>query len=372
MKADTDNTTLSTPFYNPDIAYEDNFEKGPFGAFADGKIYTQEGEPSYDVFGTKVYLPFGIPPGPLVNGKFAKAALDKGFDVVTYKTVRTAEYPCNAFPQVLAVHPDGNLTLEMAQEGLIADTNYVRPLAITNSFGVPSFNPDFWQKDLREVVRYAKKGQLVIGGFQGTTTPDGNIDNYIQDFVHVAKLVKETEVTVLEVNLSCPNEGSAHLLCFDTERTEKIINAIKEEIGSTPLIMKLAYFADQTQLEDLISRVGNIIDGISAINTIATKIYKDEGKTEPALPGKNRLVSGVCGEPIKWAGLDMVKRLDTLRKEKGYTYTILGVGGVTDIADYRAYKENGADVVMSATGAMWNPRLALEIKQSEGIHIKEQ
>jgi tRNA-dihydrouridine synthase len=31
--------------------------------------------------------------------------------------------------------------------------------------------------------------------------------------------------------------------------------------------------------------------------------------------------------------------------------------------DYFDYRQAGADVVMSATGAMWNPYLAQEIKQ---------
>lgn len=43
-------------------------------------------------------------------------------------------------------------------------------------------------------------------------------------------------------------------------------------------------------------------------------------------------------------------------------YAIIGVGGVMTPDDYKEYKEKGADIVMSATGAMWNPFLAIEIK----------
>ena len=42
--------------------------------------------------------------------------------------------------------------------------------------------------------------------------------------------------------------------------------------------------------------------------------YKD-GKQ--ALPGKNRARSGVCGAGIKWAGLDMVRRLQKGKGERG-------------------------------------------------------
>jgi dihydroorotate dehydrogenase len=76
-------------------------------------------------------------------------------------------------------------------------------------------------------------------------------------------------------------------------------------------------------------------------------------------------VSGVCGQAIKWAGLDMTKHLRDLREELGMKFTIIGVGGVASAEDYKNYRNAGADAVMSATGAMWNPNLAEEIKKNE-------
>jgi dihydroorotate dehydrogenase (NAD+) catalytic subunit len=60
----------------------------------------------------------------------------------------------------------------------------------------------------------------------------------------------------------------------------------------------------------------------------------------------------------------MVKRLRAIKEKNNYTFSIEGVGGVTMPTDYMEYKIAGADAVMSATGAMWNPFLAQEIKQS--------
>ena len=59
----------------------------------------------------------------------------------------------------------------------------------------------------------------------------------------------------------------------------------------------------------------------------------------------------------------MVKRLKEIREELGYKYKIIGVGGVENMDDFFEYRNNGADFVMSATGAMWNPYLAQEIKK---------
>src|SRR5258708_9655570 len=219
---------MQQPFYNPEKSYQDNFDLGPFGVFADNRVFQNKDVPKIRFFGQLVFSPFGIPAGPLINGKFVKAALDKGFDIVTYKTVRSSFFPCHPWPNVVAVEAEGNLTLERAEQGLIVSAEYKQPLSITNSFGVPSFDPDFWQKDLAEAATYAKEGQIVIGSFQAT--PKGSATSYIQDFADCAKLVKETGAKVLEVNLSCPNEGSAHLLCFDIPRARQVVEAIKNQI----------------------------------------------------------------------------------------------------------------------------------------------
>jgi dihydroorotate dehydrogenase (NAD+) catalytic subunit len=349
------------PFYDPNKSYEENYSNGPFGLFADGKKFVQSGEPQYDFFGQKVYLPLGIPAGPLLNGKFVRAALDHGFDITVYKTVRTRKHPCHPWPNVLSLDINGNLTEEQAKRGVFGHHNYGEPLSITNSFGVPSFDPDIWQQDLADCVRYAHKGQVVVGSFQGTVNSNHNSDAYVQDFVLAARLVKETGVKVLEANLSCPNEGHSNMLCFDIERTFEITVKIKEEIGNTPLVLKLSYFHDSEHLREFVEKVGKIADGFSAINTLPAKIVDEDGNKR--LPGDGRDISGVCGHAIKWAGLDMVKKLRSLREEFGYSFSIEGVGGVTVPEDYFEYLKIGADSVMTATGAMWNPLFAQETKQ---------
>ena len=352
---------LLTPFYDPEKSYEENFEKGPFGAFADGEIYaTSDVAQKYDFLGFKVNSPFGIPSGPLINGNFVKAALDKGFDIVEYKDTRTHKYPCHSLPNIIPLDIEGDLTLEMAQKGVKPAKSYKEPLSITNSFGIPSMDPDFWQADLRDAMLHAKNGQVIIGGLQGTLPKTGGFEAYLKDFILIAKLVKETGVKIIELNLSCPNEGINNLLCFDIERSSRVIEAVKNEIGNIPLIIKISYFPEIEHLEKFIKAVAPIVQAVAAINTIVSKIIDTDGK--PALTG-GRITSGTCGAPIKWAGLDMVRKLKKLREEFRYSYTIIGVGGVTTADDFFEYRKAGADIVMSATGAMWNPYLAKEIKE---------
>src|SRR5688500_9036281 len=115
---------MNTPFYDPTKSYDENYQNGQYGAFADSQVLENQGEPQYDFLGQKVNLPFCIPAGPLINSQFCKGAFEKGFDICVYKTVRSATFPCHPFPNVLAVKVDGDLTLKKAERPLVADNNY--------------------------------------------------------------------------------------------------------------------------------------------------------------------------------------------------------------------------------------------------------
>lgn len=352
-------------FYDPHKTFEDNFDNGPFG---DVPQYTKpEGEPQYTVLGKKVYLPFGIPAGPLPTSKHTSAAFACGFDVVCYKTQRSTSFEPNQFPHVLSVQVDGDLTLEKAQEPLVGSREFKEPfekLTITNSFGNPSRGPRFWVDDLKEAIAATGEGQLLIMSVVGTIKDGFSQEDYYRDFAETAKLAAEAGAEAIEVNLSCPNVASEGVLCYSPEAVTAICKLTREAIGDTPLVAKLGYFSPEQQpvLEQVVAGIAPYVQAISAINTIAAPVVDENG--DQALPGEGRLKSGTCGTAIRWAGLDLVARLKALRDEKSYTYEIFGVGGVKTPEDYKAYIAAGADCVQSATGAMWNSDLATEIKAS--------
>ncbi len=355
--------TVVTPFYDPTRSYEENYEHGPFGAFADAAHLESASSPAHSFHGFPVHLPFGIPAGPLLNSAFCAAAFRKGFDIAVYKTVRSGTFPCHPFPNVLAIHPDGDLDLEALQKPVIADTEYIDPLSITNSFGVPSKDAAVWQEDVRRAIAAAGPGQVLVLSFMGTVREGQSQQEFIDDYVHAARLAHETGAKVLETNLSCPNIGNEGLVCYNLDVTEKVAAGIRAVIGDTPLILKVGYYRSDDDMERLAEIVQAHAHGVSGINTLQAEVRNAAG--EQALPGSPaRLRSGVCGAGIRWAGLDFVRRMRAIMDRRGYTFSLEGVGGVTTSEDYQAYREAGADVVMSATGAMWNPLLAQDIKQS--------
>ena len=351
---------MTVPFYDPYQSYDKNYKNGPFGAFADKEVFKQTDQPKHSFLNQKVYLPFGIPAGPILNSSYAKAAFNKGFDIVVYKTVRSQFYPCHPFPNVLAVDISGKLSIKKLQKPLIANNNYRQPLSITNSFGVPSKKPEIWQSDVKKAISYARKGQVLVLSFMGTVRENQTQKEFIDDYILAAKLAYETGAKVLEVNLSCPNIGNEGLVCYNLEVTEKITRQIRKAIGNTPLILKIGYYAAIKPLEALARIANEYANSIAAINTLQATVHDGEGGQ--ALPGENRLKSGICGASIKWAGIEMTKNLKAIKIKNNFSYSIEGVGGVMTADDYIDYKKAGADSVMSATGAMWNPYLAQDIK----------
>ncbi len=357
---------LQVPLYDPLRSYEDNYDQGPFGAFADQVRFEQSGEPLYGYHGYKVYAPFGIPAGPLLNSAFCAAAFKKGFDIAVYKTVRSGSYPSHQFPNVLAVHADGDLDIDALAQPIVADATYSEPLSITNSFGVPSKEPGVWQDDVRTAVKAAGKGQVLVVSCMGTAHPDQSQQDFVDDCVLAASLAHETGAHIVETNLSCPNIGNEGLVCYNLDVTEAVVKGIRSVIGDTPLILKVGYYPKgalgDADMEALARITQTYANGVSGINTLQAEVRDAVGNQ--ALPGSpTRLRSGVCGAGIRWAGLDFVRRMKDLRDRHGYTFSLEGVGGVMVPDDYAAYRAAGADVVMSATGAMWNPYLAQEVKE---------
>jgi len=354
-------------FYDPAKTYDDNFDNGPFAVSDSDQPYANIQPPKYKFLDRPINLPFGIAAGALLNSNYVKYAFDRGFDVLVYKTQRSVVFPCNPFPNIVYVDVDGDLTLEKAAQPLVGHTTTTKPitqLSITNSFAVPSRGPDYWIDDLKTAVSYAGPGQILIASVVGTIQPGFLPDDYYNDFAATAAMAASAGPAAIEVNLSCPNVATEGVICYTYDAVVQICQRVHTAVDNIPIIIKIGYFTPDQQnlLQDIIRGTAPYITGVAAINTISAAIVDQNG--DQALPGPNRLRSGVCGASIKWAGLDMVRRLKDIRSALNLDFKIIGVGGVITPADYYQYLAAGADLVQCCTGAMYNPHLAAEIKQS--------
>lgn len=353
-------------FYDPERTFEDNYANGPF-EMDQTDFRDTSTDPCYTFLGFQIHSPFGIAAGSLPTSHHTNAAFKLGYDVVVYKTQRSGEFPSNPFPNVLPIDVTGDITIERLKTPFVVRSDYpkdLHDLSITNSFGVPSYGPSVWSDDLKAALQGVGGGQLLIMSVVGTIREGATAQEYYNDFAVAAKEAKDAGAQVVEINLSCPNVASEGVICYSIDAVYTICELTKRAIGDTPLVIKVGYYTPEQQelLERIVERISPFVGAISAINTLAGEIVKKDGSQ--ALPGKGRLRSGICGAGITWAGLDMVRRLDLIRQKNSYTYEIIGVGGVMTPEDFLLYRESGADVVQSVTGAMWNQYLAQDVKKS--------
>ncbi|ROR91252.1 quinone-dependent dihydroorotate dehydrogenase [Nocardioides aurantiacus] len=155
----------------------------------------------------------------------------------------------------------------------------------------------------------------------------------------------------LVVNVSSPNTpGLRHLQAV--ERLEPLLRAVRrraDDVSSThvPLLVKIAPdLADDDVLAvaDLALAVG--LDGVVATNTTVSRdgLASPGGAVEAAGGG------GLSGPPLR-ARAQEVTRL--LRDRLGPEPTIIGVGGITTVADALARLDAGADLLQGYTGFVY-------------------
>lgn len=356
------------PFYDNTKDYETNYTEGPFGLLSEHSRELSQNFSSQSFLGFRVDIPFGIPAGPLLNSRYVKAAWNWGFSIATYKTVRGNTYPCHPYPNVIKVNAS---TVDVHPGDTVEGTRDVKSSidvehdGITNSFGVPSRPPEIWQSDVRDCLKSVTEGNVLILSFMGTKQEGMDLDTYISDFAKTCTLAEETGAPILEVNFSCPNVGKEGLICNDVATSRSILESLKAVKGNTPLLVKIGYFAPEQQeiLEQLLTSIYDNAEGVVGINTIQAKVVDSEGQQE--LPGNPvRLHSGICGAAIRWAGLEMAERIMMIKKKRGWKdFAVVGVGGITKPEDFFRYMKIGVDAAQSATGAMWKPDLALEIRK---------
>jgi len=349
------------PTYDISLSYEENYQKGPF---FDGPF------PKRVITKKKRFLDFevnsliGVPAGPLLNANWIRAYAALGFDLPVYKTVRTKSYPSHPPPNCLLVDVEGQLTEKRFGEKLkeVQGTwkGSQEDISITNSFGMPSRDPHIWQEDVERAKGYLKSGQILTVSVVGTMG-EGNLAS---DYSRGAAMAREAGADMVEINLSCPNVSSGEGEIFtDPSFSKELCREVKKVLKDTPLIIKIGYVTDPKLLQETIRATAPFVDVISGINTLSFEIINQDN--DPALPGENRLRSGICGASIRHCGMEQTKRLVHLRKQQKYDFAIIGVGGIMTVKNIQEYLEIGADAAMSATGAMWDPYLAYRFWKKE-------
>lgn len=223
----------------------------------------------------------------------------------------------------------------------IAQTN----AGILNSVGLQ--NPGvhaFIEYELAELKKYSAK---IIANMAGST---------IEEYCEMAKILSESDVDMLEMNISCPNvkEGG---VAFGTnpKMVEKITSEVKK-CAKKPLIVKLS--PNVTDIAE-IARAAEAggADALSLINTLlGMKI--DVNTKKPILHNNVGGLSGPCVMPV---AVRMVWQTAC-----AVDLPIIGMGGIMSAEDAAEFMLAGADAVMVGTGMFKNPTLPVEVAKGLG------
>ena len=183
----------------------------------------------------------------------------------------------------------------------------------------------------------------------------------VEDYLEVVEKLGDTEVDMLEINVSCPNvKHGAIAFGQDAACLHDITSEIKKK-AKQPVIMKLSpNVTDIAEMAKAAEAAG--ADAISLINTlIGMKI--DVHKRKFVLANKT---GGLSGPAVKPVAVRMV-----YQAAKAVKIPIIGMGGISNAEDAIEFLLAGATGV--AVGAMnfINPYATVEVAEGIESYMKQ-
>ena len=341
-----------------DRSFEENASLGP--AFS-GPFPPVPVTPTKEFFGLPVASRIGIAASLVLNRHWAETFGRLGFDLLTYKTVRSRRTLAHPVPNWL--YPDPQSVASGGGVFRLAADLPTDPVAATamGSIGMPSVAPEIWQTDIRATRDALRAGQVLIVSVVGTVRDGMSRDDFAEDFATLAEAVVAAGAQVVELNLSCPNvaagEGELYL---DTGYAAEIAARVRARLGpGIPLLVKIGAIEDDRHMADLLSALDPHVDGVVMINAPRRAMVDATGA--PAF-GPGRMGAGMMGGVTFDTGLGCVKRAVAVIRQRGLGLRLLAVGGVTTPERVAAYVAAGAYAVMGASALAWDPYLAIRTK----------
>ncbi|HLJ31923.1 MAG TPA: orotate phosphoribosyltransferase [Candidatus Babeliales bacterium] len=317
----------------------------------------------HDFLGYKIASPIGISACAATHSTGIRLAARLGCDVLTYKTIRCHEWPAHPQPNIAFVNCPASLMSDDIGKTVVASDNQFlcsSNIAIANSFGNQSMDPDWVKNDIQKAKQSLLPGQVLIVSVFGNTH---------DEWIKAAQLAVESGADIIEANFSCPNLNTHNQPLytlpddiFSTAQT--LVQSIPTHI---PLILKFGVFTDKHLMRQaLIAAAQAGARGICGINTIPMKVVNADG----APTFGNRIFAGVSGAPIQQLALDFIKKASTIIHQENLKLVLLAVGGIMKPSHFLKFLHAGATIALSATGMMYNPCLASHYHEQRSCIMK--
>jgi len=343
--------------YRPECSYEFNYEHVP--PPVDIAEPAVPGEWSF--CGRTVPSPLGIAAGPLLNGAWVRYYASLGFDVLTYKTVRSRARACYEMPNLQPVDVQEH---SGAAGDLPARHDMQGSWAI--SFGMPSRSPEVWRADVERTRAALADEKILSVSVVATPEEDWSADQIAEDYARCARWAAESGADAIECNFSCPNVATCDGQLFQKpDLAATVAGRVRSAIGGeVPLLLKVGHLTDAPLAAELCRSVAEDADALVMTNCIPATVRDEQGR--PMFGGQKR---GIGGRAIRDASISMVRQFaETVRREK-LNLRLVGVGGIETAEDVAAYLSAGAECVQLATAAMLDPEVGLKIRTRFGSVI---
>jgi dihydroorotate dehydrogenase (NAD+) catalytic subunit len=177
--------------------------------------------------------------------------------------------------------------------------------------------------------------------------------NTIEEYAEMAEILSDTDVAVIEMNISCPNvKHGGMTFGTDAAVVEELTREVKKKCRK-PLVVKLSpNVTDITEIA--IAAESGGADGLSLINTLLG-MRIDINTRRPILANNT---GGLSGPAVKPVAVRMVNQVYNAVK-----IPIIGMGGIMSGDDAIEFMLAGARLVAIGTGMFIKPDLILDVKR---------
>lgn len=173
----------------------------------------------------------------------------------------------------------------------------------------------------------------------------------LSDYERIAERLSDTDVDMIELNISCPNVKSGGMAFGVLPKSVEEVTAAAKKHCKKPLIVKLSpNVADIADNARAAEQGG--ADAISLINTI-TGMAVDLSTRRPVLGNVTGGLSGPCVKPV---ALRMVRQV-----YKAVKLPVIGIGGIMTARDVLEFILCGATAVEVGIANMCDPLASLNI-----------
>lgn len=213
------------------------------------------------------------------------------------------------------------------------------PSGLMNSIGLQ--NPSvktFIEEELPHMQTYGTEIIANVGGAQ------------IEDYVESIKLINETDINIIELNISCPNVKEGGMAFgIKSHSAYEIVKEVRKHTDKI-LMVKLSPNAENIK-ENALKCVEAGADSLSLVNTfnaLAINIYRRKAVFE-------NITAGLSGPAIKPIALRMVKEVHDV-----VDVPIVGIGGIMNGEDAIEFIMAGATAIQLGTANLIDPQAMIK------------